>query len=552
VIVIPFPIEWVPFLLDRPDIKIAVERIVAMIDSLEEPNRVPLRYIKEWLVGASQKKSPAANAKSLLNAPLESLVLDAVVGPGVQSAWEQLKKQVGAMQSIPVVDLTRAPSSEDIARVAATAALASQQALAANQRVQADVNGPRGVPEAHQLPKHKEFTFMAAAAVSTKQDYVPTAFINEMLDGGWKQRDVVSLARRHLKPPEDEPEIQPSLSPELVKTIFNVNLSNGGETTVRGLQKGISPFSFLAKDEEVIEKEKEDQEDFDGADRRTTEDVKNHRKKFALFLPQNGDQLVVCLNTYTYAASKIVGSKCDHLVETKAVTKKIRASPTFRNWNKRQVLTVLWAIHTDSRSFFLACERWSPGDDLPQSELHYMVSELGRGILLERTDCPVDTFYPKYGGLPPTPRGALKRRGGGGVGSGFQKGDQDDQQQGMFSAGSGMPSSPDIHPDFQLLLEPLTDKYGHVSVDDICDAANTPSDNLPYLSIAGSARNMCYQHLLGECTSRECRQYRYHATTEELDDDPNFRKALSEKLKPGVIKLMTDAQGSRKRVWEQT
>ncbi|EJK77527.1 hypothetical protein THAOC_00636 [Thalassiosira oceanica] len=331
------------------------------------------------------------------------------------------------MPSTPVVDLTPAPSSEDIARVAATAALASQQALAANQRVQSDVNGPRGVPEAHQLPSEAQ------------------------------------------------------------------------------------------GDEEVIEKEKEDQEDFDGANWRTTEDVKNHRKKFALFLPQNGDQLVVCLNTYTYAASKIVGSKCDHLVQTKAVTKKIQASPTFRNWNKRQeVLTVLWAVHTDSRSFFR-----SPGDDLPQ---------LIRAPL----------------------HGALKRRGGGGVGSGFQKGDQDDQQRGTFSAGSGMPSSPDIHPDFQLLLEPLTEKYGHLSVDDICHAANTPSDNLPYLSIAGSARNMCYQHLLGECKSRECRQYRYHATTEELDDDPNFRKALSEKLKPGVIKLVTDAQGSRKRVWEQT
>ncbi|EJK77528.1 hypothetical protein THAOC_00637 [Thalassiosira oceanica] len=89
VIVIPFPIKWVPFLLDRPDIKIAVQRTVAMIDSLEEPNRAPLRYIKEWLVGASQKKPPAANnAKSLLNAPLEPLVLDAVIGPGVQSAWE--------------------------------------------------------------------------------------------------------------------------------------------------------------------------------------------------------------------------------------------------------------------------------------------------------------------------------------------------------------------------------------------------------------------------------------------------------------------------------
>ncbi|EJK68019.1 hypothetical protein THAOC_10854, partial [Thalassiosira oceanica] len=39
----------------------------------------------------------------------------------------------------------------------------------------------------------------------------------------------------------------------------------------------------------------------------------------------------------------------------------------------------------------------------------------------------------------------------------------------------------------------------------------------------------------------------------ELNNDPNFRKALLEKLKLGVIKFMTDApQGPRKCLWEQT
>ncbi|EJK60419.1 hypothetical protein THAOC_19235 [Thalassiosira oceanica] len=419
------------------------------MDSLEEPNRAPLGYIKEWLVDASQKKSQAANAKSLLNAPLEPLVLDAFVGPGVQSVWEQLKKQVGAMPSTPVVDLTRHHQAKTFDSSPGQPASVSRKAEGSGGR-QRPTWSPRG------------------SSASEAQGVHPHG-------GSGSEHQAGSRAKSSHH-----------------KTIFNVNLSNGGETTVRGLQKGISPFSFLAKDEEVIEKEKEDQEDFDGADFRTTEDVKNHRKKFALFLPQNGDELVVCLKTYTYAAKKIVGSTCNHLVETKSVKTKIRAtgvsSLRVSAGPRRQSAPIRAPLHGD--------RAWAGHPPRMHAQTALLTTRSTRNM----RDC-----------------------------------------RQHLEESSSVEAEVALEVDFKRETKTTSN-----------DAPNTLLDNLPYLSIVGSARNMCYQHLLGECTSRECRQYRYHATNAELNNDPNFQKTLSEKLKPGVIKLMTDAQGSRKRVWEQT
>ena len=101
-----------------------------------------------------------------------------------------------------------------------------------------------------------------------------------------------------------------------------------------------------------------------------------------------------------------------------------------------------------------------------------------------------------------------------------------------------------VHSDFKALLEPLYKKMPKAKIGDICQAAGSSPDRLPFLNIAGSAEMTCYNHIIGTCNFKRC--HRYHATASEIEAVPEFRRVLCRALKPGVDKLL-----SRKRPYGQ-
>jgi hypothetical protein len=77
---------------------------------------------------------------------------------------------------------------------------------------------------------------------------------------------------------------------------------------------------------------------------------------------------------------------------------------------KTLCLQLLWRVHQDARQFFLACERWEPGEPLPRSALEAVVQRLVDDCYIDITlTCPVMAFLgTDKSKTPATPPGNAK------------------------------------------------------------------------------------------------------------------------------------------------
>ena len=88
----------------------------------------------------------------------------------------------------------------------------------------------------------------------------------------------------------------------------------------------------------------------------------------------------------------------------------------------RKALILLWAVHVDSRSFFLSCMQWSDGDDLPTSNLSITVANLLDERIEQKVTMPMEAILRRYGpasmqadeepenSIVPSPRAKTKLR----------------------------------------------------------------------------------------------------------------------------------------------
>ena len=115
----------------------------------------------------------------------------------------------------------------------------------------------------------------------------------------------------------------------------------------------------------------------------------------------------------------------------------------------------------------------------------------------------------------------------GGGGGGYNK------DQGGPGASGKVGRNPDAHPMVTSMMKPYFDKLGtRIQLADICTAANTRINQLPYLNryIVGNKNMLCYPFLLGYCSHANCRFD--HPPTRDIPT--GFISEVCQVVRPGV------------------
>ncbi len=115
-------------------------------------------------------------------------------------------------------------------------------------------------------------------------------------------------------------------------------------------------------------------------------DIQKHVASTKVELPSDMLSLVRMFNNYSLLLKVLFGPNCPHLVQVWALRDGLKENENDlkSRVTKALCLQLLWRIHQDARQFFLACERWEPGEALPRSTLAAVVSRLV-------DDCCIDT-----------------------------------------------------------------------------------------------------------------------------------------------------------------
>ncbi|EJK76004.1 hypothetical protein THAOC_02256, partial [Thalassiosira oceanica] len=264
--------------------------------------------------------------------------------------------------------------------------------------------------------------------------------------------------------------------------------------------------------------------------------------------PMTYVQLLKCVTAYGVLVAVFCTVECPHFIEVWALREVIAAQDKYEAvyFTAYTCRLITFAIMKDAHAYFNNTYQPStlnmPRIPYPRSDLKSTGQHIAALTPIPR---PLD-FPQKWlsKGGDADQGGKLGNGGRSGFGQALQAGDR---EKGAFGTGGGTPADRDhIHREFKNLLAPLTNVDRNTSVGSICHAARRKYDSLPWLYKAGDQPgDMCFQHLFGECRSSRCR--RYHATKEDLNAEPGFVRALCEALKPGVQKIATDYQRSRKR-----
>ena len=263
-------------------------------------------------------------------------------------------------------------------------------------------------------------------------------------------------------------------------------------------------------------------------------------------------QLVKCITAYGVLLAVLFTEDCPHFMEVWALRELIMHQDRHEEdyFTPNVCRHIVFAVLCDANAYFN--HTYGPAT-LTEARIPFPASSLRHisNHVQALTAPPTPAHFPRKW-MATSDGGSKGRFDGRGLGDVFGRGNGggNDLHQGAFGAGGGPPTNKEIHKDFAALLEPLTNKYPNVPISDICTAANTRIGRLPYLNSAGSAPQMCYQHLFGRCTFRACR--RYHASMSELNETPEFRKALCMQLEQGVKAILADgppAQRGKKRNW---
>ena len=269
--------------------------------------------------------------------------------------------------------------------------------------------------------------------------------------------------------------------------------------------------------------------------------------------PASFTQLVKCVTAYGVLVAVVFTEDCPHFQELWALRELIVEQDQYERdyFTPHVCRLIIFDILRDANQYF----RHTYQDDvLQQTRIPFPSSNLKDiGNCISHLTAPPTplTFPQKWRSQDhdSSKDGGALNGGGGNFGANRRGGDQDKNAFGAFGAGGGTPADRHMHADFKTLLAPLRDIDPYANIGSLCAAAGKRFNNLPYMNSAGSARNMCYQHLFGDCRRQRCP--RYHVSNEELRENPEFVQAICEALQPGVNKIVAEGKRPRKRPWDQ-
>jgi hypothetical protein len=204
------------------------------------------------------------------------------------------------------------------------------------------------------------------------------------------------ILRKRLKPiPLSPYKTNIHITPQLVATIKTFNFSSNGDKTYAGCTKGITIFSEPWHTANVINEDLAKDEYFEAATLKSVADIQKHATSAKVELLTSLQGVVWVLNNYCWLLDVLFGPNCPHLehfMSTRDALEDHEAELEAR-LTSVLILHLMWRIHHDARQFFLACEGWDDGEQLPHSTLHNTVRQLVDDCYIQLTlTCPEALF----------------------------------------------------------------------------------------------------------------------------------------------------------------
>jgi hypothetical protein len=309
---------------------------------------------------------------------------------------------------VPVVPVPAAvPGGLDIAALITTLLKAQSEAqlaqtnanhanLLAFQTVTAQALAAKGGDKESKLTAAKRRILQACAGI-THADKFEVEQIYQDVDTEGSSADAVGrILRKCLKPvPLTPHKTNIYITPQMVATVKSFSFSSNGDKTYAGCTKGITIFAVPWYTAEAINKDLAEDEYFEAATLKLVADIRKHVTTAKVELPTSLQGVVRVLNNYCRLLDVLLGPKCPHLTNVMAIRDALETHEAELESRLTSVLIMhlMWRIHYDARQFFLACEGWDEGEQLPHSNLDNTVRLLVEDCSVQLTlTCPEAHF----------------------------------------------------------------------------------------------------------------------------------------------------------------
>ena len=204
------------------------------------------------------------------------------------------------------------------------------------------------------------------------------------------------ILRKRLKPVPLSPyKTNIHITPQLIATVKTFSFSSNGDKTYAGCTKGITIFAVPWRTAEAINEDLAEDEYFEAATLKSVADIRKHVTSAKVELPTSLQGVVRVLNNYCRVLDVLFGPDCPHLTHVSAIRDGLETHEAELESRLTGVLILhlMWRVHHDARQFFLACERWEDGEQLPHSTLGNTVRQLVDDCAIQVTiTCPEAMF----------------------------------------------------------------------------------------------------------------------------------------------------------------
>jgi hypothetical protein len=342
-----------------------------------------------------------------------------------------------------------------------------------------------------------------SASGLTVAQYEQAVFVPElftmMLTEGRTTTNVTEILRRVLTPDEqDDHPVSIFVARDMASDLKALNFGFGGDTSYATCHRGISPFAVAAVSQESASYQRRMQERTRRSTHLSLEDAASLESSPGA-CPTSYDGLIRLMTTYMTFLEKVVGARCPHHTEVRAIRKiLLQKVATYENMSPEKVAEVLWSIFVDARNYF---SELAQGDVLPTSSLTFARHWLKSGSIKTTEGCPVHRLLGINIGHTPVTQ-------------------HESPSNSPLFGQAKLPSSagPRLNPSPVAILiaatKPILAKHPRVSVKSIMDASDPP---VTYKTVKVGAPGACLDfHILGRCINPMCAFT--HAATPHVPD----------------------------------
>jgi hypothetical protein len=268
--------------------------------------------------------------------------------------------------------------------------------LIAFQTATAQALAAKGGDKESTLTAAKKRILQACAGIMHADKFVVEQVYQDMDSEGGVSDAWGRTLRKRLKPVPLSPfKTNIHITPQLIATVKTFSFSSNGDKTYAGCTKGITIFVVPWRTAEAINEDLAEDKYFEAATLKSVADIRKHVTSAKVELPTSLQGLVRVLNNYCRLLDVLFGPDCPHLTHVISIRDGLETHEAELESHLTGVLILhlMWRVHHDARHFFLACERWEDGEQLPHSTLGNTVRQLDDDSLIQvMITCPEATF----------------------------------------------------------------------------------------------------------------------------------------------------------------